>query len=140
VSGVLGVSIGEEGRGGGCSGAVVGSRRCVGSVDEQWEAGSACESYSSSRLFVCSEADVFSVFDQYEAVPESLKNLLLVLHSSNLLLPPLSPDSRTDQQREFWDSTAARIERFLPTFLAGVLPSPEPSSGPKECEMVETAE
>ncbi|KAL7413936.1 hypothetical protein BDY24DRAFT_386920 [Mrakia frigida] len=62
----------------------------------------------------------------YEAVPESLKNLLLVLHSSSILLPPVSPDPRTESQKAFWTTTYERIERFLPTFLEGLFPPSPP--------------
>lgn len=67
---------------------------------------------------------------QYEAVPESLKNLLLVLHSSSILLPPVSPDPRTESQKAFWNTTYERIERFLPTFLEGLFPPPPPPPPP----------
>ncbi|CED82462.1 Pattern-formation protein/guanine nucleotide exchange factor [Phaffia rhodozyma] len=56
----------------------------------------------------------------YEAVPESFKNLLLVLHSSNRLLQPTYPDTRTAVQKDFWATTVERTERFLPTFIDGL--------------------
>lgn len=66
--------------------------------------------------------------EQYEAVPESLKNLLLVLHSSNILLPPTgeTPDSRSEAEQAFWSTTYERLERFLPTFLDGLFVPPAP--------------
>ena len=73
---------------------------------------------------------------QYEAVPESLKNLLLVLHSSNILLPPTgtNPDPRSEAERAFWETTYERLERFLPTFLDGLFVPPAPPAPPVEPE------
>jgi len=63
----------------------------------------------------------------YEAVPESLKNVVLVMNATNMLIPPPgSPseeDRRDDRQRAFWVSTFERIERFLPGFLNEIVPS-----------------
>ncbi|KIY43680.1 Sec7-domain-containing protein [Fistulina hepatica ATCC 64428] len=53
-----------------------------------------------------------------ETVPESLKNVLLVMNASGLLMPPSTPDERSDQQKTLWNSTHERMERFLPGFLA----------------------
>lgn len=47
---------------------------------------------------------------QEEAVPESLKNILLVMSSSGYLVPP-SVDS---SQEKLWVETWKRIDRFLP--------------------------
>ncbi|OCF31102.1 Sec7 domain-containing protein [Kwoniella heveanensis BCC8398] len=62
---------------------------------------------------------------------ESLKNVVLVMNSSNLLVPPPSEgnhDSRTPEQKELWDKGAERIERVLPGFLAEAIPRPVPPS------------
>jgi hypothetical protein len=58
------------------------------------------------------------------------------MHSSGLLLPPPAPassgpanaanaaeDTRSEEQRNLWASTAGRIERILPGFLAEALPA-----------------
>ncbi|KAH8808899.1 hypothetical protein F5884DRAFT_793809 [Xylogone sp. PMI_703] len=45
-----------------------------------------------------------------EAVPESLKNILLVMSSSGYLTPP----SKDPSQKELWVETWKRIDRFLP--------------------------
>lgn len=66
---------------------------------------------------------------QYEAVPESLKNVLLVMQSSGFLAPPITPDIRTDKQKLLWTTAYNRIERFLPGFLNEVIPTPP---APKE--------
>lgn len=47
---------------------------------------------------------------QEEAVPESLKNVLLVMSSSGYLTPPTKDPS----QKELWVETWKRIDRFLP--------------------------
>ncbi|GBE82378.1 Uncharacterized protein SCP_0407620 [Sparassis crispa] len=62
----------------------------------------------------------------YEAVPESLKNVLLVMNASGLLVPPSDPDERDDPQKALWLATHERIERFCPGFLFDVLPPPPP--------------
>ncbi|KAI0080604.1 Sec7-domain-containing protein [Panus rudis PR-1116 ss-1] len=70
----------------------------------------------------------------YEAVPETLKNVLLVMNATNLLVPPPSgEDTRDHRQKALWAATHERIERFLPGFLSEVIPSagqPEPPSSP----------
>ncbi len=70
---------------------------------------------------------------------ESLKNLVLVMNSSHLLLsPPTSgSDPRTNDQKELWVSSAGRIERVLPGFLAEAIPSP---AGKAEVEVELEAE
>ncbi|KAK3086964.1 GDP/GTP exchange factor for ARF, partial [Teratosphaeriaceae sp. CCFEE 6253] len=44
-----------------------------------------------------------------EAVPESLKNILLVMSSGDHLAPPpaedVEEDERTEQQKQLWDET-----------------------------------
>jgi brefeldin A-resistance guanine nucleotide exchange factor 1 len=73
---------------------------------------------------------------QYEAVPESLKNVVLVMHSSDMLVPPSEPDTRTDTQKALWKTAHDRIERFLPGFMVQILPPPPaldtPASAPTE--------
>ncbi|RPD79920.1 Sec7-domain-containing protein [Lentinus tigrinus ALCF2SS1-7] len=65
----------------------------------------------------------------YEAVPESLKNVLLVMNATDLLVPPSSPeDDRGERQVALWAATHERIERFLPGFLDEIIPAPPPKS------------
>ncbi|KAG9226057.1 hypothetical protein CCMSSC00406_0008719 [Pleurotus cornucopiae] len=65
----------------------------------------------------------------YEAVPESLKNVLLVMNAAGLLVPPsLEEDQRTERQRAVWASAHERMERFLPGFLTDVIPPPQTSA------------
>ncbi|KAI8998783.1 Sec7-domain-containing protein [Trametes punicea] len=60
----------------------------------------------------------------YEAVPESLKNVLLVMNATSLLIPPTSPETRNERQVSLWAATHERIERFLPGFLDEIIPTP----------------
>ncbi len=64
---------------------------------------------------------------------ESLKNLALVMYSSQLLIPPpAGQDTRTGEQQELWAASAPRIERMVPGFLDEALaPAPEPRSPSK---------
>ncbi|KAI0807169.1 Sec7-domain-containing protein [Fomes fomentarius] len=65
----------------------------------------------------------------YEAVPESLKNVLLVMNATGLLVPPSSPeDDRNERQVALWAATHERIERYLPGFLDEIIPAPPPKS------------
>ncbi|KAF8432469.1 hypothetical protein L210DRAFT_3623319 [Boletus edulis BED1] len=62
----------------------------------------------------------------YEAVSESLKNVVLVMNAASILVPPpATEDDRNEQQRTTWTATQARLERFLPGFLAEVVPAPQ---------------
>ncbi|KAI0637119.1 Sec7-domain-containing protein [Trametes polyzona] len=68
----------------------------------------------------------------YEAVPESLKNVLLVMNATGLLVPPTLPeDTRDERQASLWDATHERIERFLPGFLDDIIPTPPPPPPPQ---------
>ncbi|KIK45792.1 hypothetical protein CY34DRAFT_801092 [Suillus luteus UH-Slu-Lm8-n1] len=61
----------------------------------------------------------------YEAVSESLKNVVLVMNAANILVPPSQEDQRDEHQRTLWAATQARLERFLPGFLTEVIPTPQ---------------
>jgi brefeldin A-resistance guanine nucleotide exchange factor 1 len=58
---------------------------------------------------------------QHEAIPETLKNVILVMNAAGLLVPPSEPDLRTEKQQRLWATTEERLERFLPKFLGSVL-------------------
>lgn len=58
----------------------------------------------------------------YEAVPESLKNVVLVMHAAQILVPPSADDKRDERQRTLWNATNERVERFLPGFIGSVIP------------------
>ena len=58
-----------------------------------------------------------------EAVPESLKNILLVMSSGGYLVPPSEkPDEQTEQQKQLWTETWTRLERFLPDLMPEIFP------------------
>ncbi|GAA6009496.1 hypothetical protein JCM10207_003803 [Rhodosporidiobolus poonsookiae] len=59
----------------------------------------------------------------FEAVPELLKNVLLVMNASNFLVPPHEPE-RTEQQARLWDATFSRIQPFLPELQRELFPPP----------------
>lgn len=59
---------------------------------------------------------------QYEAVPESLKNVLLVMHASGFLVPP--HQARSEEQGSLWDATFDRLDIFLPSLRQEVFPAP----------------
>ncbi|KAJ8595613.1 Sec7-domain-containing protein [Rhizopogon salebrosus TDB-379] len=61
----------------------------------------------------------------HEAVSESLKNVVLVMNAADILVPPSQDDQRDEQQRTLWTATQARLDRFLPGFLAEVIPTPQ---------------
>jgi len=56
-----------------------------------------------------------------EAIPETLKNVILVMNAAELLVPPSEPDLRTEKQQRLWATTEERLERFVPKFLGSVL-------------------
>ncbi|KAJ3572817.1 hypothetical protein NP233_g2836 [Leucocoprinus birnbaumii] len=69
----------------------------------------------------------------YEAVPESLKNVILVMNATGILVPPPTggDDTREDRQRTLWSATHERMERFLPGFLNDIIgPQPLPPPTP----------
>ena len=51
-----------------------------------------------------------------EAVPEGVKNIVLVMANAGYLVapPPQGKDARGDGVKEMWDATSWRMERFLP--------------------------
>jgi len=60
----------------------------------------------------------------HEAVPESLKNVILVMNASDVLVAQGVPN-RTERQQQLWDATHERMERFLPGFLEEIIPPEE---------------
>jgi len=68
----------------------------------------------------------------YEAVPESLKNVILVMNAAEILVPPSADDHRDERQRTLWSATLERMERFLPGFLADIISIPPVSSTPPQ--------
>ena len=59
-------------------------------------------------------------------------SVILVMNASDLLVAQGVPD-RTERQRQLWDATHERMERFLPGFLDEIIapvPQPEPIPPP----------
>lgn len=55
---------------------------------------------------------------QEEAIPESLKNILLVMADGGHLVPP----SQDASKEQIWVETKKRLERFLPALFAEIFP------------------
>ncbi|KAI9821685.1 MAG: GDP/GTP exchange factor for ARF [Pycnora praestabilis] len=66
-----------------------------------------------------------------EAVPESLKNIILVMSSGGYLVPP----NQNPENERLWTETWSRLGRFLPNLYSELFPkedektSPEPAAG-----------
>ena len=58
---------------------------------------------------------------QDEAVPESLKNILLVMANGKYLVPP----SEDPSKEKLWIETRKRLQRFLPTLFEDIFPPPK---------------
>jgi len=73
------------------------------------------------RLLKASSSTGYEGLD--EAIPESLKNIVLVMASGGYLVPPSGGGGgRTQVQRRLWEVTAKRLEGFLPGLLEQVFP------------------
>ncbi|KAE8350615.1 hypothetical protein BDV28DRAFT_138780 [Aspergillus coremiiformis] len=57
-----------------------------------------------------------------EAIPESLKNILLVMADGGYLVPPLEDASK----EQIWTETKKRLERFLPDLFKEIFPDLPP--------------
>jgi len=68
----------------------------------------------------------------FEAIPESLKNVILVMNAAGILVPPSADDHRDESRWTLWSATQERMERFLPGFLAEVISSPLVSTTPSQ--------
>lgn len=68
-----------------------------------------------------------------EAVPESLKNILLVMADGGFIQPPSNGSPPT----EVWDETCKRVDRFLPDLIPELFPQanvPQPETKPPEID------
>ncbi|KAG8748165.1 GDP/GTP exchange factor for ARF [Ceratobasidium sp. 414] len=63
-----------------------------------------------------------------EAIPESLKNVVLVMNANGLLAPPESPETRSEPQQQLWADTYTKINQFLPGFMEDLFPPAPPAS------------
>ncbi|KAF3936102.1 hypothetical protein ABW20_dc0108957 [Dactylellina cionopaga] len=66
-----------------------------------------------------------------EAVPESLKNVLLVMSNNGFLIPPEKQDEGNEKQKELWAQTWKRLERFLPDMYKDLYPEVSSTAGEK---------
>jgi brefeldin A-resistance guanine nucleotide exchange factor 1 len=71
---------------------------------------------------------------QDEAVPESLKNILLVMADGGYLAPPTKDPSK----ETIWVETQKRLDRFLPNLFAEIFPPQE--AQPEEAAASEPTE
>jgi brefeldin A-resistance guanine nucleotide exchange factor 1 len=55
---------------------------------------------------------------QEEAVPESLKNVILVMSNGGFLVPP----DKNPQNEKLWTETWKRLDRFLPKLMVEIFP------------------
>lgn len=55
---------------------------------------------------------------QAEAIPESLKNIMLVMADGGYLVPP----SQDASKEPIWSETKKRLERFLPDLFLEIFP------------------
>jgi golgi-specific brefeldin A-resistance guanine nucleotide exchange factor 1 len=71
------------------------------------------------RFLNCGKKDQLA-----ESLPETVKNILLVMHASQILVPPPpkgAEEPRSPAQIEMWTLTAERLSKFLPSMLDEVL-------------------
>ena len=77
---------------------------------------------------------------QSEAVHESIKNAILVMHTAGMFAP-LADDPRNEG--ELWQVTRDKIEQFMPGFMESVVPLSVPLSSaaalPSSAEVSTTA-
>ena len=63
---------------------------------------------------------------QYEAIPESLKNMLLVMSTQGIFDNLMNPKSQSDvdsPKQQLWGITWRRIDTFLPNFIQELFPN-----------------
>lgn len=70
---------------------------------------------------------------QEEAIPESLKNILLVMADGGYLVPP----SQDPSKEEMWVETRKRLSRFLPDLFVEIFP--DAASEPEKSQPGPTA-
>lgn len=74
-----------------------------------------------------------------EAVPESLKNILLVMADGGFIQPPSDGSPPT----ELWDETCKRVDRILPDLISEIFPqvnAPMPETKSSEIDDTSPAE
>jgi len=73
---------------------------------------------------------------QSEAVHESIKNAILVMHTAGMFAP-LADDPRNEG--ELWQVTRDKIEQFMPGFMETVVPLSSAAALPSSAEVSTTA-
>lgn len=63
---------------------------------------------------------------QEEAIPESLKNILLLMANGGYLVAP----SQDQSKEEIWTQTQKRLERFLPDLFREIFPDASKQPAP----------
>ena len=63
---------------------------------------------------------VLIIFEQEEAVPESLKNTILVMANQGFLVPP----TENPAHARLWEETSNRLDKFLPGMFEELFPEP----------------
>jgi brefeldin A-resistance guanine nucleotide exchange factor 1 len=67
---------------------------------------------------------------QQEAVPESLKNILLVMANGGFLIP----SSEKGNKSPLWEQTWKRLDRFLPGMYEEIFPVPQQTAALRPAE------
>lgn len=72
-------------------------------------------------------------------MPESLKNILLVMSSGGYLVPPSENSEQTPQQSQLWTETWTRLDNFLPGLMPELFPeqTQKPAAAPEQTEPLE---
>ncbi|KZT26496.1 Sec7-domain-containing protein [Neolentinus lepideus HHB14362 ss-1] len=60
-----------------------------------------------------------------EAVTESLKNVVLVMDATGILVRPLSAHGQNEERQALWEITEQKLEHLMPGFLAEIVPEPQ---------------
>ena len=83
-----------------------------------------------------------SLSPQYEAIPESLKNMLLVMSTQGIFDTFRNPSSQSEAdspKQQLWEMTWRRIETFLPNFIQELFPSFTPPTSSKATPTTENS-
>lgn len=80
--------------------------------DEQWPGRQPGKFPASCRHEMATDSS------QEEAIPESLKNVILLMANGGYLVPPAQDPSK----EEFWSETKKRLDRFLPDLFPEIFP------------------
>ncbi|KNZ57810.1 hypothetical protein VP01_2067g1, partial [Puccinia sorghi] len=83
------------------------------------------QNFSNSCL-INNNAHYIYICMYYEAVPENLKNVLLVMHASGFLIPP--HENPSAEESHLWTATFERIDPVLNTLKTDLFPPPATSS------------